>query len=189
MKIEKENTIISLTGSNPLYEKAINKLREKGLIVYLDIDKEEILKRCQLMKVTRIVGQNTKTLNEILDYRRNIYEKYYDIRIIIGKSDTPEEITEEIIKAIYRDQRYISTRQIQDENTKYYSFENVLSKGLADDKGLFLPLHYPYFRLNQYERLVKLSYQERYQIYFKKIFFIFYFKSFKNIFILFCNFK
>lgn len=171
MKIEKQNTIISLTGSVPLNEKAILKLKETGIIIYLDIDSEEILNRCEKMKVSRIVGQNTKTLPEILEWRKKIYEKYYDLRVIIGKSDTPETVCDEIIKLLNeKDERFISTRQDKqslknvidnNQNEDFFSFEKVIEKGLAPDHGLFLPLYFPYFRLNQLERLVNMSYQER----------------------------
>lgn len=170
MKIEKENTIISLTGSVPLNEKAILKLKENGIIIYLDIDSEDILKRCEKMKITRIVGQITKTLPEILEWRKHIYEKYYDLRVIIGKSDTPDTVCDEIIKTLNdKEERFISTRQDKDflincsdyNNEKFYSFEKVIEKGLAPDKGLFLPLYFPYFRLNQFERMLNMTYEER----------------------------
>jgi len=170
IKIQKENTIISLTGSVPFNEKAILKLKQTGIIVYLDTDSEEILKRLEMIKVSRIVGQNTKTLPEILEWRKQIYEKYYDLRVIIGKGQTPETVCDEIIKLLKeKDERFISTRQdlqslcnsIDFENEDFFSFEKAVEKGLAPDYGLFLPLYFPYFKLNQLERLVNMSYEER----------------------------
>jgi len=163
MKINKENTILSLTGSVPLSEKAILKLRENSLIVYLDIESHEILKRCEIMKVERVVGQCTKTLPEILAYRKSIYEKYYDVRVIIGNSFTPERVCDEIEKLINKDERFISTRNDNDNDIEnFLYFEDVISKGLADDKGLFLPFYFPFFDLYQFERLVEMTYEERY---------------------------
>ena len=45
MSINKQNTIISLSGSNPLHDKAMNHIRSQGVVVYLDVAKDEILRR------------------------------------------------------------------------------------------------------------------------------------------------
>ena len=51
-------------------------LRKNGVVVYIDVDKNEIINRCHKMKIDRVVGISTKTFPEILDYRRAIYEKF-----------------------------------------------------------------------------------------------------------------
>ena len=61
------------------------------------------------MKVCRIVGQATKELGDILEYRRGIYEKYYDIRILIGNDETVEAIAAKIAETLSRNQTYYST--------------------------------------------------------------------------------
>ena len=66
------------------------------------------------MKVTRIVGQTTKTIREILEWRKSIYEKYYDLRVIIEDNETIESISDKIIELLMREQEYTSTRGRKD---------------------------------------------------------------------------
>ena len=113
MKIKKQNTIISLSGSNPLSELTMEYLRTSSVIVYIDVDKQEILKRCHKMKIDRVVGMSTKTFEEILDFRRDIYQKHYDFRVIVGNSQTVEEIAlnvQEVLQGKGKDNCYIDLR-------------------------------------------------------------------------------
>eukprot|EP01084_Bolivina_argentea_P012147 22753_1 len=109
------NTVISLSGSNPLDSELMNHLKEFGICIYLDCDTNEILNRCDLMKINRIIGQSTKSLHEILSYRHNIYENCYDIRIIIEPNETLESINNKIINilkneiSLNKNQLFIST--------------------------------------------------------------------------------
>ena len=157
MKIKKVNTIISLSGSNPLHEESMNYLKQDSIVIYLDLDKDEILKRSELMKLDRIVGQKSKSLSEILDFRKEIYNKYYDYRIIIGNQDDSERITDYIVKILNLDEFFISTRS----KIQTYDFFEILKKGLADDFGLFVPQYIPFLYESQWRRLVNMPYNER----------------------------
>lgn len=55
-QISMENTIVSLTGSNPLNSEAMRHLKKDGYVVYLESSHESIVKRCEEMRVNRIVG-------------------------------------------------------------------------------------------------------------------------------------
>ena len=158
LSIQKENTVISLTGSNPLHEAAMNQIRTQGLVVYLDVHKEEILNRLHKMKVCRIVGQATKSLAEILDYRRQIYERFYDVRILIGEGESVEDIAQKIVATLKKNQGFYSTRGDGLENP--YGFFDVLNMGLAKDQGLFLPHHIPFFKPNELKRFLDYDFQE-----------------------------
>jgi shikimate kinase len=109
-KLNKTNTIVSLTGSNPLCPETMNFLKKSGIIVYLDLDKNIILDRANKMKLDRIVGQSTKTLSEILDYRREIYQKYYDIKVIVRDNEDAEVTCNNIIDSLNKDEEHTSTR-------------------------------------------------------------------------------
>ena len=159
MSINKQNTIISLSGSNPLHDKAMNHIRSQGVVVYLDVAKDEIIRRLHKMKVCRIVGQATKELGDILEYRRGIYEKYYDIRILIGNDETVEAIAAKIAETLSRNQTYYSTRGDGVEK-KGFTFFEVLNMGLAHDQGLFMPHQLPYFKINEWQRFLEYNFQE-----------------------------
>jgi shikimate kinase len=136
LSIDHENHIISLTGSNPLHAQSMEHLSRLGIFVYLDVSRETILNRCEIMRVDRIVGQRTKTLNDILTWREHIYEKSYDIRIIIGKDETPNDIAKKILKQLEKQSKmYESTRSGYQNNNQ--QFLHVVQQGLAPDGGLF----------------------------------------------------
>jgi shikimate kinase len=136
LSINHENHIISLTGSNPLHTQSMEYLSRLGIFIYLDASRETILNRCQMMRVDRIVGQRTKTLNDILTWREHIYEKSYDIRIIIGKDETPKDIAKKIIDQLEKQSTmYESTRTGSKQNNQ--QFLDVVQQGLAPDGGLF----------------------------------------------------
>lgn len=131
-----ENHIVSLTGSNPLHTQSMEHLSRLGIFVYLDASRETILNRCEIMRVDRIVGQRTKTLNDILTWREHIYEKSYDIRIIIGEGETPKDIAKKLLHQLEQQSNsYESTRS--EHQKKNQQFLDVVQQGLASDGGLF----------------------------------------------------
>jgi threonine synthase len=163
--VNKQNTIISLTGSNPMRKGAMDHLRKNGIVVFLDVQHSEIVKRCETMKVDRIVGQASTSLQEILKRRETVYEDFYDVRVIVEKGANVNRIADQVWYQVEKDQRFFSTR-----NTKTYaekqhlpleSFHTVVQQGLSDDRGLYFPEYIPSITLKQLERLVPMSYRER----------------------------
>lgn len=65
-QISKSNSIISLTGSNPLNSEAMRHLKKEGYVIYLESAHESIVERCEKMRVNRIVGQSSYSLSDIL---------------------------------------------------------------------------------------------------------------------------
>lgn len=170
--VNKENTVISLTGSNPLYKEGMEFIKKNGVIIFLDAEKKHILKRLKIMKVDRIVGQNSKCLEDILDYRKSFYEYFYDLKILIKDNCDFDRIAEELIKKFKEFDFYFeSTRGLgkvennnldNHEKENIFKFGDVLLKGLSEDGGLFLPRIFPEkLKKFEFERLLNLSYQER----------------------------
>ncbi|CAF0796883.1 unnamed protein product [Rotaria sordida] len=159
LAIDHQNHIISLTGSNPLHTQSMEHLSQLGIFVYLDVSRETILNRCEMMKVDRIVGQRTKTLNDILTWREHIYEKSYDIRIIIGKDETQNDIAKKIFNQLEQQSKfYESTRS--EYQKKNQQFLDIIQQGLAPDGGLFVTRSFSRLSLNELQRLIGLSYPE-----------------------------
>ncbi|KAK1884861.1 Threonine synthase-like 1 [Dissostichus eleginoides] len=135
--------VVSLTGSNPLHTAAMKHIKESGLVIYLDVDSEDIVQRLTRMKVNRIVGQETGTsMRDILHYRKQFYERWLDLRVLCGTGDTVEEVAEKVLKAIERYQNhasetFVSTRSDSVESKTLFS--DVVVEGLATDGGLYVP--------------------------------------------------
>lgn len=93
--------VISLTGSNPLHLDSMRHLKRSGIALYLDVDTEDIVERLCRMKVNRIVGQGAGvSMREILEYRKQFYEKWLDARVFCGRGDTIEEIAEKVVRVL-----------------------------------------------------------------------------------------
>ncbi|KAM6971162.1 threonine synthase-like 1 [Tautogolabrus adspersus] len=161
--------VVSLTGSNPLHSAAMQHVKESGLVIYLDVDSEDIIHRLARMKVNRIVGQEVGvSMRDILLYRKQFYEKWVDVRVLCGKGDTVEEVAEKVLKAVKRYQNhsgesYVSTRSDGGEssNQKIY-FSDVVIEGLAKDGGLYVPKNgFPNVDAREWRRLVDMSYPDR----------------------------
>lgn len=58
LQFSSSNAVVSLSGSNPMHREAMDHARSLGIVVYLDVEDDEILNRLAAMKVNRIVGQN-----------------------------------------------------------------------------------------------------------------------------------
>ena len=58
LQFSSDNAVVSLSGSNPMHKEAMDHVKSLGIVVYLDVEDDEILNRLAAMKVDRIVGQN-----------------------------------------------------------------------------------------------------------------------------------
>ncbi|XP_040921883.1 threonine synthase-like 1 isoform X1 [Toxotes jaculatrix] len=161
--------VVSLTGSNPLHAEAMQHVRQTGLVIYLDVDSEDIIRRLTRMKVNRIVGQEAGvSMRDILHYRKQFYEKWLDVRVLCGTGDTVEEVAEKVLKAVERYQKhaaetYVSTRCDSTGTSKQNTyFSDVVVEGLATDGGLYVPKNgFPKIDAREWLRLADMSYPER----------------------------
>ncbi len=160
-----ENTIVSLSGSNPLHSLSMQHCKNIGEIIFLDTPKSIILDRMDQMKVNRIIGMsgdNPKSLSEILDYRAQFYEKYYDKRIIVTEGETPSQIAQKIVNILKKNENFTSTREENIDSSEKFNFLDVVKKGLSPNGGLFVPEKFPEpFLISEIKRLSPLSYTER----------------------------
>lgn len=131
----------------------------------MDVHKSDILERLERMKVSRIVGQNDGTsMAEILNFRQQFYERWYEERIICERLESPEHVADKVLSCIAKYENpqakgYESTRGFNLEGS---TFNDVLLQGLAPDGGLVVPrAAVPVFTLGQLDRLIELSYPER----------------------------
>ncbi|KAK2550901.1 Threonine synthase-like 1 [Acropora cervicornis] len=166
MQFSASDSVISLSGSNPMHREAMNYIKSLGDVIYLDVADDDILNRLAAMKVNRIIGQNEGiSMSEILQYRKQFYESSYDVRVSCARGDSAEEIANKTLKTLKETQDeigFISTREERAETDERPGFLDVVLEGLAPDGGLFVPRRQlPFFTEGQWERFVDCSYQER----------------------------
>ncbi|XP_066539557.1 threonine synthase-like 1 [Hoplias malabaricus] len=164
--------VISLSGSNPLHSDAMLHLKRSGLAVYIDVDIDDIIARLSRMKVNRIVGQCADVpMRDILQYRKQFYERWLDMRVFCGKGDSIETVVEKVIQVLARFQgseseTFTSTRSCRSTENKPSSdlkfFSDVIVEGLAPDRGLYIPnKEFPKLEPSEWLRMANMSYPER----------------------------
>ncbi|XP_078677756.1 threonine synthase-like 1 [Branchiostoma floridae x Branchiostoma belcheri] len=161
-----DNCVISLSGSNPMHQSAMEHIRTLGTVVFLDVPSADILHRLEVMKVNRIVGQGAgMSMADILRYRQQFYERQYDIRVLCGNNESAEDIARKVKEVLIWHEgsnSYISTRHSTKEEGSSRTFSEVVLEGLAPDGGLYVPRQgLRRLQGREWERLVHCSYQER----------------------------
>lgn len=169
LKFSASGSVISLTGSNPMHTAGMQHVKRNGIVVYLDVPTVVIMSRLKSMKVDRIVGQGPATsLKDILQFRKQFYKRWYDIRVLCGGNMAAEIVAEKVLDAVKRYQNsevetYVSTRSTQKNSHKYFS--DVVVEGLASDGGLFVPERgLPEFTAEEWQTLIEATYAERSQV-------------------------
>lgn len=105
LSIDVDNTVIATGGSAVYYPAAMKHMQEKGIIVYIEADMEEIKKRLKNIKTRGVAMRKGQSIEELYESRKPLYEKYADITV---KSDrkSMEKTVENIIKALERYKAY-----------------------------------------------------------------------------------
>lgn len=159
-------SVISMTGSNPLHRDTMQHLKRSGVIVYLDVDTEDIMQRLGRMKVNRIVGQNSGvSMRDILQYRKPFYEEWLDARVLCGTGDSIEDVADKVMKTLLRledseSETFISTRSQRSSDPKFFS--DVVIEGLAPDGGLYVPQKgFPKLDPSEWLRISNMPYDMR----------------------------
>ncbi|CAG5850117.1 unnamed protein product [Menidia menidia] len=171
LNLSASGCVVSLSGSNPLHPAAMRHARRSGLVVYLDVDAEDILGRLGKMRVDRVVGLGQEagvSMRDVLLHRRRFYEACFDVRVLCGSGDTVEAVAQKVLRAVERYEKhdretFISTRcdGAAQAGEKTY-FSDVVVEGLAADGGLYVPENgLPVLDAGEWRRLVSMSYQER----------------------------
>lgn len=93
--LDAANTVVATGGSVILRDKAMEHLKEKGLIIYLNLSYKEIEKRLYNIKTRGIAMDNNKSLLQVYKERISLYEKYAD-KVILCSGKGIEDIVMEI---------------------------------------------------------------------------------------------
>lgn len=96
---EFHNCVVATGGSAVYGEKAMEKLKNSGTVVYLKVDAAELKKRINNIHTRGIAMKEGTTIDELYSERSPLYEKYADITVDCA-SLTPEQCVDEIIRNI-----------------------------------------------------------------------------------------
>lgn len=93
------NYVVATGGSAIYYEKAIEKFKKNGTVVYLKVSLDTVLARLRNIKTRGVTLAKGQTLEDLYMERIPLYEKYADV-VIESEGCTVEELVEKIIQAL-----------------------------------------------------------------------------------------
>ncbi len=99
LSLQRSNAIISTGGSVVFSDRAMKHLKSYGIVVYLIISFEEMVRRLYNIKTRGIVLIPGQTLRDLYTQRIPLYEKYADVRIECSDDDF-EDVVSKIIDSI-----------------------------------------------------------------------------------------
>ena len=79
--LEIDGTVIATGGSAVYGERAMKRLRENGVCVWLHLPFDEIEKRVGDAAARGIVMESGKTMRDVYDQREPLYRRYADVRV------------------------------------------------------------------------------------------------------------
>lgn len=94
------NNAVVATGGSAVYGKeAMAKLREKGVVVYLEIPVKDLEKRLSNIHTRGVAMKEGSTIGDLLEERQPLYEKYADITVHC-EGLTAEECVNKIVELV-----------------------------------------------------------------------------------------
>lgn len=96
--------ILSCGGSAIYYTDIMEKFYNTYNVIWLNVSYENILKRKEkdMMKRPIVYPEHIKNFRELYDFRRDLYEKYSNIKIDIDDNETIEETTNKILQFLQK---------------------------------------------------------------------------------------
>ncbi len=95
---DETDTVIATGGSAVFSDKGMRHLKRNGICVFLDLPIYDLHLRLSNIKTRGIACRRGESLEEILNERTPLYNKYADIKISCADK-TAEQIVEKIIRA------------------------------------------------------------------------------------------
>lgn len=99
LDFEDENYVVATGGSAIYFDKAMDKFKENGIIVYLKVSLETVLQRLNNITTRGVTLAKGQTLGDLYNQRIPLYEKHADI-IIEDNGLSVEEEVALIIEAV-----------------------------------------------------------------------------------------
>lgn len=94
-----ENYVVATGGSAIYFDRAMDKFKEKGLVVYIRVSLDTILERLNNIKTRGVTLEKGQTIADLFEQRVPLYEKHADL-IIEADGLSVEEVVEKISESM-----------------------------------------------------------------------------------------
>ena len=91
--------VVATGGSAIYFDKAMNRFKENGIVVYLQVTLDTVLERLSNIKTRGVTLEKGQTLADLYQQRVPLYEKYADVTICCDEC-TVEDVVEKIAAAL-----------------------------------------------------------------------------------------
>ncbi len=99
LRLNVEQQVISTGGSAVYSEKAMNHLKGNGVVVFLDIPLDVVIKRIGDYSLRGISRRPDQSLDELFEERFELYSRHADITIS-GVGRDQDEVCEAVVEAL-----------------------------------------------------------------------------------------
>ncbi len=99
----KDNCIIATGGSVVYSEKAMDFLKQRSVIVYLDVPFEIIVSRLSNLNTRGVVGLKEKGLQGLYEERTGLYRFFADHIIRVNREDKVKDVVKKIMETVLSD--------------------------------------------------------------------------------------
>lgn len=94
-----ENYVVATGGSAIYFDRAMDKFKEKGLVVYIKVSLDTILERLNNIKTRGVTLEKGQTIADLFEQRVPLYEKHADL-VIEADGLSVEEVVEKISESM-----------------------------------------------------------------------------------------
>ena len=96
---QKDNIVVSTGGGLGANKEALNFMKEKGKVIWLNIDFQTFLERCSSSENRPLLRRPLNELRELFEKRKEVYKNAH---IEVNGEKKPQKIVEEIILSLKR---------------------------------------------------------------------------------------
>lgn len=94
-----KNYVVATGGSAIYFDRAMDKFKEKGLVVYIKVSLDTILERLNNIKTRGVTLEKGQTIADLFEQRVPLYEKHADL-VIEADGLSVEEVVEKISESM-----------------------------------------------------------------------------------------
>lgn len=99
LEFDGRDAVVATGGSAIYFDKAMEKFKEHGRVLYLKVSLDTVLTRLNNIKTRGVTLEKGQTLGDLYGQRVPLYEKHADL-IVEADGCTVEEVVEKIIDAV-----------------------------------------------------------------------------------------
>ncbi|SCK02280.1 Shikimate kinase [uncultured Eubacterium sp.] len=94
-----ENYVVATGGSAIYFDRAMDKFKEKGVVVYIKVTLDTILERLNNIKSRGVTLEKGQTIADLYEQRIPLYQKHADM-VVEADGLSVEEVVEKIVELI-----------------------------------------------------------------------------------------